>query len=201
MPFGLTNAPSTFQATMNEMLRSFLQKIVLVFLDDILIYINDWQDHLQHVKQVLQTLRENGFVAKRSKYTFGQEAVEYLRHVVSRDGLAVGPTKVFAIRAWLIPTNVRGVRGFLGLAGYYRKFIRSFTTIAAPLSDLLRQWEKFTWTAEMRRAFEELEECLCTTPVLSLPDFSKEFIVETDASSVGIEAVLHQGRHLIAFYS
>ncbi|GMI68079.1 hypothetical protein HRI_000477200 [Hibiscus trionum] len=121
--------------------------------------------------------------------------------MVSRVELAVDPAKVVAIRNWPTPTNVRGVRGFLGLAGYYRKFIRGFATIAAPLSDLLRQGEKFVWSSKTQQTFEALKECLCTAPVLSLPDFSKEFVVETDASGVGIGAVLHQGRQPIAFYS
>ncbi|KAL4324042.1 hypothetical protein GQ457_11G007640 [Hibiscus cannabinus] len=201
MPFGLTNAPSTFQATMNDMLLPYLRKFVLVFLDNILIYSGGWQEHLLHVRQVLQTLRDNGFVAKRSKCAFSQEKVEYLGHVVSRNGLAVDPMKVRAIRVWPQPTNVKGVRSFLGIAGYYRKFIRRFATIAAPLSDLLRNGKSFVWTDEAQCAFEQLKECLCTAPVLGLPDFTKEFIVETDTSGIGIGAVLHQGSRPLAFYS
>ncbi|KAL4290327.1 hypothetical protein GQ457_14G018800 [Hibiscus cannabinus] len=201
MPFGLTNAPSTFQSTMNDVFRPYLRKFVLVFLDDILIYSQNWQDHLEHVRQVLQKLRDNRLVAKKSKCAFGQTQIDYLGHVVSREGLAVDPAKVEAIRAWPLPTTVKGVRGFLGIAGYYRKFIKGFATIAAPLSNLLCKGDVFQWSESTQQAFDHLKQCLCSAPVLSLPDFDKEFIVETDASGVGIGAVLHQGEKPIAFYS
>ncbi|KAG8485906.1 hypothetical protein CXB51_019256 [Gossypium anomalum] len=163
MPFGLTNTPSTFQATMNEVFKS-LRKFVLVFVDDILIYSGSWQEHLNHVKLVLTRLRECGLVAKASKCVFGQERVEYLGHLV---------------------------RSFLGIAGYYRKFIKGFASIVAPLSDLLLKEASFTWTNTAQEAFEKLKQCLCTLPILGLSDFTKGFVFKTDASGVGIEATLH----------
>ncbi|KAL4384307.1 hypothetical protein GQ457_15G015210 [Hibiscus cannabinus] len=201
MPFGLTNAPSTFQATMNDLFRPYLRNFVLIFLDDILVYSRAWQDHLIHVRQVLQTLRDNGFVAKRSKCEFGRTQIEYLGHIVSREGLAVDPTKVGAIRDWPTPTSLKGVRGFLGIAGYYRRFIKNFATIAAPLSDLLRKGDHFPWTDAAQMAMDSLKSCICSTPVLALPNFAKEFIVETDASGVGIGAVLQQEGRPLAFFS
>ncbi|KAL4271478.1 hypothetical protein GQ457_13G013980 [Hibiscus cannabinus] len=201
MPFGLTNAPSTFQATMNDIFRPFLRKFVLIFLDDILVYSQSWQDHVEHVRQVLHCLQANGFVAKRSKCSFGQTSVEYLDHVVSKNGLAVDPTKVEAIRAWPIPTTVTEVRGFLGIAGYYRKFIKGFASIAAPISDLLRKGQPFEWTSEAQAAMEQLKTCLCSAPVLSLPRFDKVFQVETDASGTGIGAVLTQEGKPLAYFS
>ncbi|KAL4354641.1 hypothetical protein GQ457_06G032960 [Hibiscus cannabinus] len=201
MPFGLTNAPSTFQATMNEIFKPYLRKFVLIFLDDILVFSRSWQDHLSHLRQVLQVLRDNGFVAKRSKCTFGQETVEYLGHIVSRDGLAMDPDKVRAIRDWSTPTNIKEVRGFLGIVGYYRRFIRGFATIVAPISDLLRKSEQFEWTEAAQMAFEKLKILLTEAPVLSLPCFDKEFFVETDASGVGIGTVLTQDNRPLAYFS
>ncbi|KAL4304486.1 hypothetical protein GQ457_10G025610 [Hibiscus cannabinus] len=201
MPFGLTNAPSTFQATMNEIFKPFLRKFVLVFLDDILVFSETWHEHLTHLRQVLQVLQENGFVAKESKCTFGQETVEYLGHIVSKDGLAMDPSKVRAIREWSIPSNLKDVRGFLGLAGYYRRFIKGFATIAAPISDLLRKSEKFEWTSDAQLAFDNLKLLLSEAPLLGLPCFDKDFVVETDASGVGIGAVLTQDNRPLAYFS
>ncbi|GMI81659.1 hypothetical protein HRI_001835200 [Hibiscus trionum] len=201
MPFGLTNAPSTFQSTMNDIFRPYLRKFVLIFLDDILIFSRDWFDHLTHVRMVLEVLRDHGFVAKRAKCLFGQRTVEYLGHIVSREGLAVDPSKVEAIQLWPEPTTTKEVRGFLGLAGYYRKFIQGFATLASPLTDLLRKGEAFEWTDQAREAFHSLKGKLCSAPVLGLPDFTKDFVVETDASGVGIGAVLTQGDRPIAYYS
>ncbi|KAL4377359.1 hypothetical protein GQ457_02G020790 [Hibiscus cannabinus] len=201
MPFGLTNAPSTFQATMTDLFKPFLRKFVLIFLDDILVYSEDWQDHLRHVRLVLQLLRENGFVAKRSKCDFGRESIDYLGHIVSSKGLAVDPAKVAAIQSWPTPSNIKGVRGFLGIAGYYRRFIQGFASLAAPLSDLLKKGEPFVWTAAAQSAMQELKDRLCSAPILRLPDFTKEFVVETDASGVGIGAVLQQEGRPLAYFS
>ncbi|KAL4303471.1 hypothetical protein GQ457_10G029000 [Hibiscus cannabinus] len=201
MPFGLTNAPSTFQSTMNDLFRPFLRKFVLIFLDDILVYSRNWQDHLEHVRQVLQKLQANGFVAKRSKCTFGQTTVEYLGHIVSQKGLAVDSAKVEAIRAWPIPTTLKEVRGFLGIASYYRKFIKGFATIAAPISDLLRKGHSFEWTEAAQSAMNRLKTCLCSAPVLGLPNFDKDFQIETDASGTGIGAVLTQEGKPLAYFS
>ncbi|XP_017647949.1 uncharacterized mitochondrial protein AtMg00860-like [Gossypium arboreum] len=149
--------------------------------------------------QTLQRMRDTGFVACFYQLQMGsttgqseETSIEYLRHVVSKEGLAVDPSKVAAIQAWPTPTNVKELRGFLDLAGYYRWFIKTFATLAAPLTDFLQKGEKFEWITKAQEALELLKTKLCLTPMLALPDFSKEFVVETDASRVGIGAVLTQ---------
>ncbi|KAH0760251.1 hypothetical protein KY290_023744 [Solanum tuberosum] len=200
MPFGLTNAPSTFQATMNEIFRPYLHRYVLVFFDDILIYSPTWTDHLEHLVSVLQLLRQHQLVAKQSKCLSGQESVDYLGHIISSQGLSVDPGKVESIQRWTPPRTVKEVRSFLGLAGYYRRFIHHYASIASSLTDLLKK-ETFRWTPEAQIAFETLKAKLGSTPVLALPDFNQEFQVETDASGKGIGAILSQKGHPIAYFS
>ncbi|KAL4282483.1 hypothetical protein GQ457_16G010960 [Hibiscus cannabinus] len=200
MPFGLTNAPSTFQRLMNDVFRPYLRKFVLVFFDDILVYSPTWEDHLQHVGLVLQVLRTHQLVAKLSKCVFGQSMVGYLGHIISNDGVAIDPDKIVAIQQWPVPQNVKEVRRFLGLAGYYRRFIHHYASIAGPLTDLLKK-DAFYWSSTAVKAFEELKGLLSSTPVLRLPDFTKPFNVETDASGIGIGAILSQDNHPIAFFS
>jgi hypothetical protein len=132
MAFGLTNAPATFQALMNDILRPFLHKFVLVFFDDILIYSSSWSNHLRHVRMVLALMRQHQLFLKCSKCSFGEESVTYLGHVISEAGVAMDNQKIVAVLDWPFPKSARAVRGFLGLAGYYRKFIQNFGTIAAP---------------------------------------------------------------------
>jgi hypothetical protein len=200
MPFGLTNAPATFQALMNTVLLPFLRRFVLVFFDDILIYSSSWSDHLRHVRTVLRTLQGHQLFLKRSKCAFGQPSVAYLGHVISAKGVAMDALKVQVVLDWPVPKSARAVRGFLGLAGYYRRFIKNFGTIAAPLTALLEK-EGFWWNDGAARAFQDLQQALTSAPVLQLPDFAKDFIVECDASGSGFGAVLHQGAGPVAFYS
>ena len=192
MPFGLSNAPATFQALMNDVLRPFLRRFVLVFFDDILIYSTSWSEHLQHVGLVFTALRAHGLFLKRSKCSFGALSVAYLGHIITADGVAMDSDKVAAVASWPLPRSPRGVRGFLGLAGYYRKFIRDFGSIAAPLTRLLRK-DAFVWTAEADEAFAALKRALSSAPVLQMPDFERQFVVDCDASGTGFGAVLHQG--------
>jgi hypothetical protein len=200
MPFGLTNAPATFQALMNEILHQFLCKFVLVFFDDILIYSATWEDHLRHVRAVFQLLQERGLRLKRSKCLFGEERVAYLGHTISAEGVAMDPQKVQGVMDWPTPRSVRALRGFLGLAGYYRKFIQNFGAIAAPLTKLLTK-EGFGWSMEAEEAFVALKRALTIAPVLQMPDFTKQFTIECDASGTGFGAVMHQGDGAIAFFS
>jgi len=200
MPFGLSNAPATFQALMNDVLRPYLRRFVLVFFDDILIYSASWAEHLQHVAIVFNKLRAHHLHLKRSKCSFGTPSVAYLGHVISAEGVAMDADKVAAVAAWPIPQSPRALRGFLGLAGYYRKFIREFGLIAAPLTRLLRR-DAFSWDTEATSAFEALKGALTTGPVLQMPDFDLPFPVDCDASGAGFGAVLHQGDGPLAFFS
>ena len=202
MPFGLTNAPATFQSLMNAVLQPYLRKFVLVFFDDILIYSPSWTTHLQHVKAVLLSLRAHHLRLKRSKCSFAESSVAYLGHVISADGVTVAMdiSKVDAVKTWPQPRSARGLCGFLGLAGYYRRFIKDYGAIAAPLTQLLRR-DAFNWSDEANLAFDALKRALSTAPVLQLPAFDRPFTVDCDASGSGFGAVLHQGIGAIAFFS
>jgi len=200
MPFGLTNAPSTFQATMNQLFSKFLRRFVIVFFNDILIYSSSLDDHLQHLELVLTCLQNNCFYVKLSKCLFCQESIEYLGHIVSSKGVHADPSKLAAMEKWPVPGSFKQLRGFLGLTDYYRRFIAHYATIAAPLTDMLHR-DSFCWSEQATTTFLALKQAMMAAPVLILPDFSKEFIIETDASSVGIGAVLMQDGRPLAFFS
>jgi hypothetical protein len=200
MSFGLCNAPATFQALINDVLRAYLRQFVLVFFDDILIYNSSWANHLRHLCDILSVLRQHCLFVKRSKYAFGVDTVAYLGHTISASSVAMDPTKVQAIRDWPQPCSARAVHGFLGLAGYYRKFVHNYGIIAAPLTALLKK-EEFRWNDDAAAAFSALKGTVTSAPVLSLPDFTKQFVVECDASTYGFGAVLVQEGHPIAFFS
>ena len=170
-----------------------LRRTTLVFFDDILIYSTSWAKHLQHVGLVLSALRAHDLFLKQSKCSFGASYVAYLGHVISTDDVAMDSDKVDAVTAWLVPRSPRGVRGFLGLARYNRKFIKDFGTIAAPLTRLLRK-EAFAWDAAVDEAFSNLKRALSSAPMLQMPDFEPLFVVDCNASGTGFGAVLHQGR-------
>jgi hypothetical protein len=200
MPFGLCNTPSTFQSLMNHVFRPFLRHFVLVFFDDILIYSKTWKDHLTHVDQVLSLLTQHQLFLKQSKCAFGASEVEYLGHLVGKDGVRVDPKKIEAMQDWPHPKTLKSLRGFLGLTGYYRKFVKNYGKIAAPLTALLKK-NSFTWTPAAAQAFQTLKMAMCTTPVLALPDFTKTFVLECDTSGKGIGVVLMQVGRPLAFTS
>jgi transposase InsO family protein len=201
MAFGLTGAPGTFQGAMNCTLAPGLRKFVLVFFDDILVYSTSLDEHIDHLRHVFSWLRHDSWKLKLTKCSFAQRSVAYLGHVLSAAGVATDPSKVQAILDWPVPTSVRALRGFLGLAGYYRKFVRHFGIIAQPLTELLKKDAPFNWTPSQQTAFTALQAALSSAPVLALPDFGQPFHIDTDASGIGIGAVLHQGGHPIAFIS
>ncbi|KAL5838392.1 hypothetical protein ACOSQ3_015561 [Xanthoceras sorbifolium] len=200
MPFGLCNAPSTFQATMNEIFRPHLRKFVLVFFDDILVYSRTMEEHLSHLEVVLEILGHHQFYIKMSKCEFVKEELEYLGHFISMNGVRVDPRKIEAMVDWPLPKDVSALRGFLGLTGYYRRFVKHYGLIAKPLTGMLKK-DNFEWTEEARLAFEDLKRAMTQTPVLALPNFDKTFEVYTDASGEGIGAVLVQEKRPLAFIS
>lgn len=201
MAFGLTGAPGTFQEAMNSTLASYPRKFVLVFLDDILIYSASYEEHLIHIKLVFELLVKDQWKLKLSKCIFAQQEIKYLGHVISGAGVATDPAKVAAVAQWSVPSNTKELRGFLGLAGYYRKFARNFGLISRLLTELLKKHAIFVWTPQHEASFNPLKDALCKAPVLALPDFSKPFTVETDASGQGVGAVLMQSGHPLAFIS
>jgi hypothetical protein len=156
---------------MNCTLAPGLRKFVLVFFDDILIYSRSFAEHIDHLRQVLAWLRRDFWKLKVSKCSFAQRSVAYLGHVLSENGVATDPSKVRAILDWPRPTTLRALRGFLGLAGYYRKFVRNFGILVHPLTELLKKDVPFVWTDAQQTAFSALQSALSSTPVLALPDF------------------------------
>jgi transposase InsO family protein len=201
MAFGLSGAPGTFLKAMNTTLAPLLRRCVLVFFDDILIYSRSFEDHLDHLQATFALLRQDQWLVKRSKCAFGQRQLRYLGHIISESGVATDPAKISAVLQWPSPTSVKELRSFLGLAGYYRRFVRNFGIIAKPLTDLLRKGTLFIWTLDHQQAFEVLKTALTSAPVLALPNFQIPFVIETDASGVGIGAVLMQSGHPLAFLS
>jgi len=198
MPFGLCNSTSTFQSLMNHLLKPCLKKFVLVFFDDILIYGLTWEKHLQHVDLLLQLLRKHRLFVKLSKCSFGMEEVEYLGHIVGREGVKVDPKKIQAVQDSPQPKTLKSLRGFLGLTSYYRKFVRNYGCIARPLTHLLKK-NSFLLTDEAQKMFIALKQAMCSTPILALPEFTKSFLIEYDASGTGIGAILVQEGQTLAF--
>lgn len=201
MPFGLTNAPSTFMRLMNHVFKDFHGKFVVVYFDDILIFSKTLDEHVEHLKQVFEVLRKQQLFANLKKCAFCVDRVVFLGFVVSSKGVEVDEDKIKAIKEWPKPKSVTEVRSFHGLASFYRRFVRDFSTIASPLTEVIKKDKVFTWGKDQDDAFNLLKEKLCSAPLLQLPNFSKSFEVECDASGKGIGAVLMQESKPIAYFS
>ena len=206
MPFGLQGAPATFQRLMDRVIRGL--DFAAAYLDDLIVVSKTWEEHLEHLRAVLGRLRAAGLTAKARKCEFGAAECNYLGHVVGSGLVKPQESKLFAIKAFSIPATKKEVRAFLGITGYYRRFIANYSEVAAPLTDLTKKSSPnaVIWTAECDKAFRELKEKLCTMPILRSPDFDSAFILQTDASDRGIGAVLSQRaddgeEHPVAYWS
>jgi len=200
MPFGLTNAPTTFMRLMHHVLRSFIGKCVVVYFDDILIYSSSLEDHEEHVRQVLETLRKEKLYANFAK-CIAIDHIDLLGFVVSSKGVHVDKEKVVAIRHWSTPTNVSEIRSFHGLASFYRRFVKDFSTIVAPLNAIVKKDVVFKWGQDQIEAFETLKNKFTKAPTLALLNFAKTFEIECDASHIGIGVVLIQEGHPLTYFS
>jgi hypothetical protein len=201
MPFGLCNAPATFMRVMNDVLRPFLDDCVIVYLDDILIFSKSHEEHIVHVKQVLDVLRKEQLFLKMSKCEFGKTSLIYLGHIVGGGELKIDPSKVKVIWEWFRPNNVTEVRSFLGAAQYWRKFIANFSSIAAPLHAVTSVKQVFQWGGKQQWAFDTLKEKISSASVLALPNLRQPFEIQTDASNYAMGAFLLQYGKPICFHS
>jgi len=201
MSFGLTNAPAHFMYLMNSVFMPELDKFVVVFIDDILIYSKNEEEHAEHLRIVLQRLREHKLYAKFTKCEFWLKEVPFLGHVISENGISVDPSKIQDVLNWEAPTSVPEIRSFLGLAGYYRRFVPDFSKIAKPMTELLKKGVKFNWNDKCDQAFLTLRKLLTSAPVLAQPDITRPFDVYCDASGTGLGCVLMQDRRVIAYAS
>ena len=201
MPFGVTNAPATFMSLMNRVFFEQLDRFVVVFIDDILVYSRSRDEHAEHLRTVLEVLRQNQLFAKLSKCEFWMDRVAFLGHVLSEGGVSVDPEKVSRVQDWPIPRSVAEVRSFMGLAGYYRRFILDFSKIATPITRLTGKDVPFVWSEACQQAFDELKTRLTSAPVLTLPDRTGDYEVFCDASGMGLGCVLHQRGKVVAYAS
>ncbi|GJY06990.1 putative reverse transcriptase domain-containing protein [Tanacetum coccineum] len=201
MPFGLTNAPTIFMDLMNRVCKPYLDKFVIVFIDDILIYSKSKEEHAEHLKLILELLKKEELYAKFSKCEFWLSNVQFLGHVINSKGIHVDPAKIESIKDWASPKTPTEIRQFLGLDGYYRRFIEGFSKIAKPVTKLTQKSAKFDWSEKAEAAFQLLKQKLCSAPILALPEGSENFMVYCDASRKGLDAVLMQREKVIAYAS
>nr|GFC61224.1 putative reverse transcriptase domain-containing protein [Tanacetum cinerariifolium] len=183
MPFGLTNAPAVFMDLMNRVCKPYLDKFVIVFIDDILIYSKDEKENEEHLKIILELLKKEELYAKFSKCEFWIPKVQFLGHVIDSQGIHVDPAKIESVKDWASPKSPTEIRQFLGLAGYYRRFIEGFSKIAKPMTKLTQKKVKFEWGDKQEAAFQRLKQKLCSAPILALPERSEDFIIYCDASN------------------
>jgi hypothetical protein len=201
MSFGLTNAPTYFMYMMNKVFMEYLDKFVMVFIGDILVYSRSDEVHDGHLRLVLQKLRDHKLYAKLRKCKFWLNQVAFLGHVISKGGRPVDPSKVQDVLSWKAPTSVSEIRSFLGLAGYYQRFIEGFSKISKPMTELLEKDKQFEWTPACEPSFQELKKRLMTTPVLVMPDMEKPFSIYCDVLGQGLGCVLMQDGCVVAYAS
>ncbi|CAF4468437.1 unnamed protein product, partial [Didymodactylos carnosus] len=207
MPFGLTNAPATFQRLMDLVLRGLKWSCCMVYLDDVIIYSPTFEQHLKDIDDVLKRIKTSGLTLKPSKCFFCHQELKYLGHIVSAQGIRPDPEKLEAVRSFPIPSKTKDVRAFLGLTGYYRRFIKNYAEVAEPLFDSIREKHNpiFVFTPERQLAFELLKERLIAAPIVTYPNFDYPFMLQLDACDYGLGAVLAQNiehrEHVIAYAS
>jgi hypothetical protein len=201
MSFGLTNLPAYFMYLMNKVFVKYLDKFVVIFIDDILIFSKTEEEHGKHQRLVLEKLRSNQLYTKFSNCEFWLTEVALLRHVISAGGVSVDPSKVKDVLNWMPLMNASEIRSFLGLAGYYRRFIKDFSKISKPMTKLLEKNKTFEWTAECQTSFDDLMKCLTSALVLVLPDLTKKFDIYCDASRRGLGCVLMQEGQVVCYAS
>ncbi|GJY69467.1 putative reverse transcriptase domain-containing protein [Tanacetum coccineum] len=201
MLFGLTNAPAVFMDLMNRVCKPYLDRFVIVFIDDILIYSKSRKEHEGHLKLILKLVREEELYAKFSNCDFLLSKVQFLGHVIDSEGIHVDPAKIESINDWASPKIPTKIHQFLGLSGYYRRFIEGFSKIARPMTKLIQKSMKFDWGEKAEAAFQLLKQKLCSAPILALPKGSEDFVVYCDASHKGLGAVLMQKEKVIAYTS
>ncbi|GKF11284.1 putative reverse transcriptase domain-containing protein, partial [Tanacetum coccineum] len=201
MPFGLTNAPAVFMDLMNRVCKPYLDRFIIVSIDDILIYSKSRKEHEGHLRLILNLLKKEELYAKFLKCEFWLSNVQFLAHVIDSEGIHVDPAKIEAIKDWASPKTPTEIRQFLGLASYYRRFIEGFSKIARPMTKLTQKSVKFEWGEKAEAAFQLLKQKLCSAPILALPEGSENFVVYCDASHKGLGAVLMQREKVIAYAS
>ena len=201
MPFGLSNAPAIFMDLMNRLFREQLDSSVVVFIDDILVYSKTKEEHEAHLRRVLEIMRENQLYAKLSKCEFWLDSVAFLGHIISASGISVDPAKIEAVKTWPRPRSVTDIRSFLGLAGYYRRFVQDFSKVAKPMTNLMKKEAQFIWTDECEQSFQTLKDLLTSAPILIIPEGNDGFEVYCDASGHGLGCVLMQHGRVVAYAS
>ena len=205
MPFGLCNAPATFQRLMEKILKDMLTKICLVYLDDVIIFGKSFEEMLENLSKVFRRIREANLRINPEKCVFFRKNVKYLGHIISAEGVVTDPEKISAVKDWPVPHTKKQLRSFLGFCSYYRKFVKGFSFISKPLYALTEDKVKFSWGEECQNAFDELKRVLSFSPMLSFPREEEKFILDTDASNIGIGAVLSQKQdgkeRVIAYFS
>ena len=204
MPFGLSTAACTFQKAMIDTIGEL--ECVVSYFDDVFIFSNTWKEHMQHTKKVLETLRATGFAIRPSKTCVGCTSIDFLGHIISASHIKPDPAKTEKIRNLKVPSTKKEVRSILGLMNYYRRFVKNFSSLAQPLIEMTKKTSpnKIRWTHEYQIGLDKLKEALTSEPILRVPDLSKPFVVQSDASNKALGAVLlqeHERSLLPCFYA